>query len=123
MPDDSRERARLGPKDADGEPLCGNPYGELSSNEVTIGYVSPLDLMLAYVQPFVDLPILDEKGLRGSFQWTISCSPSASIDAGADPAATSIWTALQEQLGLKLEPQSRPTQVLLIDSVEMPTPN
>jgi uncharacterized protein (TIGR03435 family) len=124
MPDDPRERARLGPKDAEGQPLCGNPYGNISQSDTRLRYVSPLKVMLSYLEAFVDRPLVDETGLRASFQWTISFSPAASLAPAAEPASgTSIFAALREQLGLKLEPGLRPIEVTVIDAVEMPTPN
>lgn len=41
----------------------------------------------------------------------------------ADNSAPSVFTAVQEQLGLKLEPAKEPVPVLVIDHVDLPTPN
>lgn len=69
--------------------------------------------------------VLDKTGLTGrydfSLQWTPDDSPG---DAPLpDPSGGSLFTALQEQLGLKLEPQKGPVEVLVIDHVARPSEN
>lgn len=44
-------------------------------------------------------------------------------DAADDTARPSIFTALQQQLGLKVESAKVPVDVLVIDHIEQPTPN
>ena len=69
----------------------------------------------------VDRPVVDQTGLAGMFGFTLMFSSfSAAPHLSNDP---SIFTALQEQLGLKLEPARGPVELLVIDSVEQPTPN
>jgi uncharacterized protein (TIGR03435 family) len=73
----------------------------------------------------IDRPVLDKTGLKGVYDFTLEFSPApnAESNGGADPAGASIFTAVQEQLGLKLEPAREPTEVLVIDHVEGPSAN
>ena len=69
--------------------------------------------------------VVDRTGLMGGFdfelQWTADTGRPA---AGTSPSdAPSIFTALQEQLGLKLEAQRGPVEFLVIDSIGRPTPD
>ena len=73
---------------------------------------------------------VDRTGLTGRFdmdlQWTPEQSGRAepSLDAlPVLPSGTSIFTAIQEQLGLKLESTKDAVDVLVIDRVEPPTPD
>jgi uncharacterized protein (TIGR03435 family) len=78
-------------------------------------------------------PVQDRTALRGVFDLDIEFSadqlqqpgpPGANANPGpADSSAPSIFTALQEQLGLKLESSRGPVDVVVIDSVERPTPD
>jgi len=83
-----------------------------------------------------DRPILDRTGLSGSvdiaLEWKPDPAQARSDDAAARAATaaaatpgerTSIFTALQEQLGLKLQPARAPLEVLVIDRLERPTPD
>jgi uncharacterized protein (TIGR03435 family) len=72
-----------------------------------------------------DRPILDRTNLAGAFDMDIQWGPEAnglSADGAASSSdATSIFTAVTEQLGLKLESRREPMDVLVIDHVEHPT--
>jgi uncharacterized protein (TIGR03435 family) len=67
--------------------------------------------------------IVDKTGIVGkydvSMKWTPDKGASGEPDA-ASPDAPPIFTAIQEQVGLKLEPAKGPVQVLVIDRLEMP---
>ena len=69
----------------------------------------------------VDRPVIDQTGLTGMFGFTLMFSSFDTVPQVSDDP--SIFTALREQLGLKLEPARGPVEVLVIDSVERPTPN
>ena len=86
----------------------------------------------------VQRTVVDKTGLSGNFDFYVRWTPErlpprpAGVPADQpirmngleiDPNGPSIFTALQEQLGLKLEPARGPVEVLVIDHVERPTPD
>lgn len=79
-------------------------------------------------------PVTDATGLQGAFDFTLEWSPQADLRVGtadaalsgntADNQGPSIFTALQEQLGLRLESGKGPVEVLVVDRMEKtPTEN
>ena len=76
----------------------------------------------------VGRPVVDRTGLTGVFDITLTWTPdqvpqgpSTALEPPAvDPNGPSIFTALQEQLGLKLDSQKGPVDVLVIDRAEHP---
>jgi uncharacterized protein (TIGR03435 family) len=73
--------------------------------------------------------IIDKTGIEGGFDFTLNWTPdptetqNTNAAVSIDPAGPSIFTAIQEQLGLKLESTKTPVDVILIDSVQKPTEN
>jgi uncharacterized protein (TIGR03435 family) len=69
--------------------------------------------------------LLDATNLSGDFEWQITFStPNARPRQGSDlPEVTSIFVAMAEQMGLRLEQRTGPIDYLLIESVGMPTQN
>jgi uncharacterized protein (TIGR03435 family) len=66
-------------------------------------------------------PSIDRTGLSGSYDIKVEWTPAETPDAGTDCVPPFI--AIEEQLGLKLERRKGPIDVLVIDSVERPTPD
>ena len=118
---------------AAGEPCRGHVFpGTLSARGVTMTqFVSGL----ARLMPDVGRSVVDRTGLTGSFDvdltWTPDRTPMAMpMPPGGDgtvtippvdPNGPSLFTALQEQLGLRLEASRGPVQVLVIDEIAKPT--
>ena len=84
---------------------------------------------------FVGRPVTDRTGRSGylvvklEFASETGAPPVGTSAAGASTGASlgaelpSVFAAVQEQLGLRLEPRREPTEVLVIDSVEQPKPD
>ena len=66
--------------------------------------------------------VVDKTGLTGTYDWTLNWSPDNGSGRKAENAdAPSLFTALQEQLGLKLVKAKGPVEVVVIDRIEKPT--
>jgi bla regulator protein blaR1 len=111
------------PQRPDGGPGCGM---RMAPGSLTAGGTSMAALARLLAVPVGRL-VLDRTGLDGGFDFDLEFT--ADPPAGASPApsqnpdAPSIFTALDEQLGLKLEAVRAPVEVLVIDRVERPSEN
>jgi uncharacterized protein (TIGR03435 family) len=74
----------------------------------------------------LDRPVVDRTGLVGRFDYEVRFSGVAerlSASPASEPLGPDFFTALREQLGLKLDPVTAPVNVLVIQSVQQPTEN
>jgi uncharacterized protein (TIGR03435 family) len=75
---------------------------------------------------YLNRPVLDKTGLSGTFDFSLEWSPDGkTADAAGDlPVGPSLFTAIQEQMGLKLESRKAPIEMLVVDRAEkIPTGN
>jgi uncharacterized protein (TIGR03435 family) len=75
----------------------------------------------------MDLPVVDRTGLEGIFnmklQWTPESKPAKPEDGSPREPGLSVFTAIQEQLGLRLRVQKAPVEMLVVDHAEKPSEN
>ncbi|HTM02101.1 MAG TPA: TIGR03435 family protein [Vicinamibacterales bacterium] len=69
----------------------------------------------------VDRPVVNRTGIDGIFDVEIEFTRAEPRESAT--AAISVFTAVREQLGMKLEPAAAPIETLVIDSIERPTPD
>jgi uncharacterized protein (TIGR03435 family) len=93
---------------------------------------APIDSLIGQFprMPGIDRPVLDETGLSGKYDFRFSLSDvqlGLRVEPNGIPAAdsdsASVFTALQDQLGLKLEARKAPIRVFVIDHVARPSEN
>ena len=108
-----------------------SPCGMMMAPGNLMGGSMPLAQLAVTLSRFLDRMVVDKTGLTDRFdfelKWTPDQLPQGPPPPGApplppiDPNGPSIFTAVQEQLGLKLESQRGPVPVVVIDHVEQPT--
>jgi uncharacterized protein (TIGR03435 family) len=108
--------------------LRTNKFGQLNALRAPAG---ALALVLV---PFTGRMVIDKTGLKGSFTYTLDWTKYLQpVQVGNDPVTPTIFDpaslepaiaeALEQQLGLKLEPGKGPVDTLVIDHVERPSEN
>ena len=110
---------RLQPAAECAAPTCGrilsNP-GRMTGRRVA------LDLLATRLSPLVNRVVVNRTGLTGSFDLDLDWTPDSGPSFG-NRDAPSLFTALEEQLGLKLESSRGPADVVSIETVERPAEN
>jgi len=112
----ARPDGRLGdglkPAGADGRGGFRNTGASLRSERVSIADFA------REITAYAGRPVIDETGLKGDFSLTINWAEDPA--GGGDANAASLFTAIREQLGLKLDATRSPIEVLVVDRAEKP---
>jgi uncharacterized protein (TIGR03435 family) len=115
------QRSTLGPGQA-GIMLRATGLAMLSSNAV------PVATLVNQLSTMLGKQVVDQTGLKATYQYTLQFSPQGlgGVPADrpdADNNSASIFTALQEQLGLRLESTKGLVDTIVIDHIEEPSAN
>jgi len=81
------------------------------------------DFARMHLALFAGRPIINKTGIPGRFDFHLEFAPDESTPPGEPPAGPTIFTALEQQLGLKLESTRGPGEFLVIDSIAKPSQN
>jgi uncharacterized protein (TIGR03435 family) len=116
--------SKLTPSKPDEKPalnISGNPAAPLA-DRVLIGRKATMEglAFLLGLPGVADRPVVDRTGLAGEFTFEVRYASNTALGNTSSP---SVFTALQEQLGLKLEAAETPLEVIVIDHAEQPEPN
>ena len=112
--------AKITPAEA-GQGQTSGANGKFTATKISMGHFADL---LARQTGF---PVTDQTGLAGVYTFTLQWDPAAGLNVGPSdtaPAGPSIFTAIEEQLGLHLASGKASAEVVVIDQIEkMPTAN
>lgn len=107
-------------------PRCSGLFSPTGLKMVGITMAGAAD-MLSAPPTGIGRQVVDRTGLTGIYdmdlEFQFSFGPPGTVPAAADPTGPSIFTAIQEQLGLKLESAKGKAEVIVVDSAEHPSEN
>jgi bla regulator protein blaR1 len=110
---------RLKPSEQSGQSMNTNRSN--SAGKIT-ATGAKLDGLADVLGNILRRPVRNETGLDGRFDFELTWTSDEGLDA-VDAAGPSIFTALQEQAGLKLESKKGPVRMLVIEQLERPSEN
>ena len=116
--------AKNGPKLEKGD---GDSHQTNSGRGDIVAKNASMDRFAEVLSRQMDLPVVNRTGLEGVFNFRLQWAPETTApEKPAERAASDrapIFTAIQEQLGLRLHAQKVPIEVIVIDHAEKPTEN
>jgi uncharacterized protein (TIGR03435 family) len=116
----TKDGSKLIPSKVDGTTIdTGRARLHIAGSDDTIG------ILARELAQLLGRPVLNQTGLAGRYDLSLRWAPDDAVASGPSTPdlPPDIFTAIQEQLGLKLESIKGPVPVLVIDSVEKPSPN
>ena len=105
--------------------LLGKPGSEPGSDGLGFLGITMKTFADQYLTHDTGRTVLDKTGLTAAYTFILVQTATSTDESGSasEPAGPSLFTALPEQLGLKLEPARGPVPILVIDHIEHPTQN
>ena len=113
-------------------PRCGVSSMSSSTSSMTYSFSGlPFNNLVSRLSSELNAPVVDKTGLTGNYDAVLEYEPvrrQATLSANPNPQEPAVLmpplrTALQQQLGLKLEDTKGPLDVIIIESVQQPTPD
>ena len=121
-------------------PVQGRTMVQFSPNDMVMRTGSggvTTDMLARMISMQIGTTVLDKTGLTGKYEYELHWAPDRSMGAGMMPStpgpaggeqqpesnAPPLFTAVQEQLGLRLVSQKEPVEVVVIDHIQQPSPN
>ena len=121
---DAFERLQSAPRDLS-KPLqptmCDTLISSGASGTRLAGRALEMSVLARTLTSYFDAPVLDRTGLAGQFDYDLNFVRDPA--QAASPDGVVLETALREQLGLRVERQRAPMDILVIESAERPTPD
>jgi uncharacterized protein (TIGR03435 family) len=88
-----------------------------------LGLGAPIERLTATLSLWLHCPVIDKTGLTGKYDFQLQWTANEGAETGPEANWPSLFTAIQEQLGLKLESGKGPVPFLVIDHVEKASGN
>ena len=94
---------------------------------VVTGQAATIQMFVDKIKGWLSREVIDNTGLQGNYDFALKFHWGQGVDRPPtlddQPSGTSIFTAIQNQLGLKLEARKGQVEILVVDQIEKPTPN
>ena len=87
------------------------------------GFGASVEMLVQDLSSVMGRPVIDKTGLSGKYDFVLEWTPDMAATGDSAPVGPTIFTALQEQLGLRLESQKGPVENIVIDRAEKPSEN
>jgi uncharacterized protein (TIGR03435 family) len=88
-----------------------------------LGLGAPLSGLTTTLSMWLHCPVIDKTGLTGKYDFQLQWTGNENAETGPETNWPSLFTAIQQQIGLKLEPAKGPVPFLVIDHVEKASGN
>ena len=112
-----KDGSKLTPHDDGTGTKARTSCGHLLGGRVTTGVLATM------LSRQLEHDVTDDTGLPGKYDFQLDWTPDAVACPGASADQPSIFTAVQQQLGLRLESAKGPVETLIIDHIQVPSDN